>query len=225
MSDGCLFCSCQFVVSDRGEYGVHTSDPDLLVDWDSIELVVSPSPPLSLCVFNVLTISAATVLPRDSILPNLPLPSQSRYQTLEPLMYYSLGPLCSKDNSMWSCVLLVLCPPLPLSGETCQQRAHCLLLHTTVCVCRGTRSGESVLYATSQFTRKISRGIYSQVLALLLNKLSPSLSVMALSTPQYSPGDVISMRLMVREKNSTLVRPRSQATPSPSSHSLSPLSG
>jgi hypothetical protein len=142
-------------------------------------------------------------------------------------MYYSLGPLCSKDNSMWSCVLLVLCPPLPLSGETCQQRAHCLLLHTTVCVCVGGQEVEKVSYMLRVNLQERSQEvcIYSQVLALLLNKLSPSLSVMALSTPQYSPGDVISMRLMVREKNSTLVRPRSQATPSPSSHSLSPLSG
>ena len=161
MSERCLFCSCQFVVSDRGEYGVHTSDPDLLVDWDSIELVVSPSPPLSVCVFNVLTISAATVLPRDSILPNLPLPSQSRYQTLEPLMYYSLGPLCSKDNSMWSCVLLVLCPPLPLSGETCQQRAHCLLLHTTVCVCVGGQEVEKVSYMLRVNLQERSQEVYT----------------------------------------------------------------
>ena len=34
-------CSCQFVVADNGDYSIHTSDPDLLVDWDSIELVVS----------------------------------------------------------------------------------------------------------------------------------------------------------------------------------------
>ena len=141
-------------------------------------------------------------------------------------MYYSLGPLCSEDNSMWSCVLLVLCPPLPLSGETCLQRAHHLLLYTTVCVRRETRSGESVLYATSQFTREISRGAVKHLPYYSTNCLpSSSLSVVDLSTPQYSPGNVISMRLMVREKNSTLVRPRSQATPSPSHHSLPPLSG
>ena len=47
----CLSCSCQFVVADRGDYSIHTSDPDLLVDWDSIELVVSASPSLSLSSF------------------------------------------------------------------------------------------------------------------------------------------------------------------------------
>lgn len=34
-----LQASCQFVVRAEGEYGVHAVDPDLLVDWDSIELI------------------------------------------------------------------------------------------------------------------------------------------------------------------------------------------
>ena len=29
--------SCQFVVKSTGDYSVHLSDPDLLVDWDKIE--------------------------------------------------------------------------------------------------------------------------------------------------------------------------------------------
>lgn len=32
--------SCQFVVSVSGDYSAHTADPDLLVDWNSIEQVV-----------------------------------------------------------------------------------------------------------------------------------------------------------------------------------------
>ena len=48
-------------------------------------------------------------------------------------------------------------------------------------------------------------------------------SVSALSMAQYSPGDVISMRQMVREKGSTLVRPSSHRPHSP--HALPSLSG
>ena len=33
--------SCQFIVSDSGDYAVHAADPDKLVDWDLIEQVVS----------------------------------------------------------------------------------------------------------------------------------------------------------------------------------------
>ena len=80
----CVSPSCQFVVSDRGDYRVHSADPDLLVDWDCIELVVSTllssSSLLSLCIYyGIVCNFSATVLPRNSILPHLPLPSQSRY--------------------------------------------------------------------------------------------------------------------------------------------------
>ena len=36
-----LFNSCQFVVKYSGDYSVHLADPDLLVEWDMIEQVVS----------------------------------------------------------------------------------------------------------------------------------------------------------------------------------------
>ena len=36
-----LFSSFQFVVSDSGDYEIHAMDPDVLVDWDLIEQVVS----------------------------------------------------------------------------------------------------------------------------------------------------------------------------------------
>ena len=32
--------SCQFIVKEDGDYGVHTVDPDKLVDWDMIEQIV-----------------------------------------------------------------------------------------------------------------------------------------------------------------------------------------
>ena len=34
-------CSCQFVVKETGDYSVNAVDPDILVDWDLIEQVVS----------------------------------------------------------------------------------------------------------------------------------------------------------------------------------------
>ncbi len=36
----CLF-SCQFVVREDGDYSIHATDPDRLVDWDLIQQVVS----------------------------------------------------------------------------------------------------------------------------------------------------------------------------------------
>jgi len=33
--------SFQFVVSDSGDYTIHAVDPDVLVEWDFIEQVVS----------------------------------------------------------------------------------------------------------------------------------------------------------------------------------------
>lgn len=41
-----LFCllSFQFVVSDSGDYTIHAMDPDVLVEWDLIEQVVSVLP-------------------------------------------------------------------------------------------------------------------------------------------------------------------------------------
>ena len=33
--------SFQFVVSDSGDYTIHAMDPDVLVEWDFIEQVVS----------------------------------------------------------------------------------------------------------------------------------------------------------------------------------------
>lgn len=35
------FCSCQFVVKADGDYSVYLADPDLLVQWESIEQIVS----------------------------------------------------------------------------------------------------------------------------------------------------------------------------------------
>lgn len=38
----CFWCfSCQFVVKDSGDYTVQMMDPDVLVNWDSVEQVVS----------------------------------------------------------------------------------------------------------------------------------------------------------------------------------------
>ncbi|XP_050408467.2 RING finger protein 10 [Patella vulgata] len=34
-----LQANCQFIVQDTGDYTVHSADPDILVDWDLIELV------------------------------------------------------------------------------------------------------------------------------------------------------------------------------------------
>jgi hypothetical protein len=150
VSERCLFCSCQFVVSDKGEYSVHTSDPDLLVDWDSIELVrlfCHEIPSCPICLY----------------------PPRAAKTTRCGHVY------------CWSCVLHYL----SLGDKKWRKCPICY------------------------------ESIYKRDLK----------SVVDLSTPQYSPGNVISMRLMVREKNSTLVRPRSQATPSPSHHSLPPLSG
>ena len=73
--------SCQFVVADRGDYAIHTSDPDLLVNWDTIELVVSPSLSLSLVLLSLL-VPTASLLPRDPFLSHLSLPSHSWYETL-----------------------------------------------------------------------------------------------------------------------------------------------
>lgn len=39
--DNFFFFSCQFVVKDTGDYAVHLMDPDVLVDWDKVEQVVS----------------------------------------------------------------------------------------------------------------------------------------------------------------------------------------
>lgn len=36
-----LLNSCQFVVKYSGDYSVHLANPDLLVEWDMIEQVVS----------------------------------------------------------------------------------------------------------------------------------------------------------------------------------------
>lgn len=33
--------SCQFVVKEDGDYTIHNIDPDKLVEWDSVELIVS----------------------------------------------------------------------------------------------------------------------------------------------------------------------------------------
>ena len=33
--------SCQFVVKEDGDYTIHNLDPDKLVEWDSVELIVS----------------------------------------------------------------------------------------------------------------------------------------------------------------------------------------
>ena len=35
------YFSCQFVVKEGGDYTVHSTDPDLLVEWNNIEQVVS----------------------------------------------------------------------------------------------------------------------------------------------------------------------------------------
>lgn len=35
-----LYYSYQFVVKDDGDYSIHAADPDVLVDWDAIELIV-----------------------------------------------------------------------------------------------------------------------------------------------------------------------------------------
>lgn len=35
--------SCQFVVSEDQDYTVHFADPDILVNWDFVEQVVSSS--------------------------------------------------------------------------------------------------------------------------------------------------------------------------------------
>lgn len=35
-----LCFSYQFVVKDDGDYSIHSVDPDVLVDWDAIELIV-----------------------------------------------------------------------------------------------------------------------------------------------------------------------------------------
>jgi len=37
----CVCASCQFVVRDGHDYAVHAVDPDMLVEWDRIEQVVS----------------------------------------------------------------------------------------------------------------------------------------------------------------------------------------
>ena len=34
-------CSCQFVVGESGDYSVNAMDPDVLVDWNLVEQVVS----------------------------------------------------------------------------------------------------------------------------------------------------------------------------------------
>ena len=45
------FClvSFQFVVSDSGDYTIHAMDPDVLVEWDLIEQVVSVLPVVFTC--------------------------------------------------------------------------------------------------------------------------------------------------------------------------------
>lgn len=35
-----LFFSCQFVVRASGDYTLNLADPDLLVDWEQVELIV-----------------------------------------------------------------------------------------------------------------------------------------------------------------------------------------
>lgn len=37
----CTFGSCQFVVTANGDYSLHLTDPDILVDWKLVEQIVS----------------------------------------------------------------------------------------------------------------------------------------------------------------------------------------
>lgn len=49
--------SCQFVVSDSGDYTVYAVDPDILVDWSLVEQVVSNNIWYSTIVLIVVTIA------------------------------------------------------------------------------------------------------------------------------------------------------------------------
>lgn len=44
-----LQANCQFIVKEEGDYTVHNIDPDILVDWDSIELIKVNSHELPSC--------------------------------------------------------------------------------------------------------------------------------------------------------------------------------
>jgi len=49
-----LQANCNFVVKDTGDYKVHSCDPDVLVDWDLVELVYLPThdaPQCPICLF------------------------------------------------------------------------------------------------------------------------------------------------------------------------------
>lgn len=135
-----LQANCQFVVCDRGDYAVHAVDPDLLVDWDSIELVrlfCHEIPSCPICLY----------------------PPQAAKITRCGHVY------------CYSCVIHYLS-----LGE--KKWRKCPICYES---------------------------IYKKDLK----------SVMALATPQYSAGDIITMTLMVREKGYTRVMPSQQESSLP----------
>ena len=65
------------MVSASGDYTFHFGDPDKLVEWESIEQVVG----LYTCMSKVLyahTLFIEAILPPDSFLSHLSLPTKSR---------------------------------------------------------------------------------------------------------------------------------------------------
>lgn len=44
-----LQANCHFVVKDTGDYTIHAADPDILVDWDLVELIYMPTHELVQC--------------------------------------------------------------------------------------------------------------------------------------------------------------------------------
>lgn len=73
--------SCQFIVREgKADYTVHSVDPDLLVEWDCIEQLVSISLYMyiidiyifqCLCVYFILLFPSETFLSRCSLMSNL----------------------------------------------------------------------------------------------------------------------------------------------------------
>lgn len=49
-----LQANCQFVVKEDGDYSIHTTDPDILVDWELVEEILLPShevPSCPICLY------------------------------------------------------------------------------------------------------------------------------------------------------------------------------
>ena len=107
-----LFNSCQFVVKYSGDYSVHLADPDLLVEWDMIEQVVSFIDALCVLCLNFYFTNRGFFVTRFHHVQFVCIPqlSVSYLTTHTHIIQYTL--FSSQNNSVWTHVLLVVCATL-----------------------------------------------------------------------------------------------------------------